>query len=116
MVADIADGMERCTTDFPSSFGNHIGHCEYLRCLFIEEQVVIAKVGTSDVPVEVFRLEIEREYIGQQLTKIARNLRDRFIAEIGWCVETIYCPSLQLSCIALCHHSSLLCLLGLDRF
>ncbi len=64
MVADIADGMERCTTDLPSSFGDQISHCEYLRCLFIEEQVVIAKVGTADEPVEVFRLEIKREYIG----------------------------------------------------
>jgi len=108
VVADIADGMERCTTDLPSSFGDHIGHCEYLRCLFIEEQVVIAKVGTADVPMEVFRLDIKREYIGQQLPQIARDLGDRFIAEIGWCIETIYFPPLQLSCIALSHDSSLL--------
>jgi hypothetical protein len=52
-----------------------------LRCLFIKEQVVIAKVDTADVPVEIFRLEIKREDIGQQLPQIARDLRDRFIAD-----------------------------------
>ena len=40
-----------------------VSHGEYLFRLFIEQQVVIAKVQAAHVPVEILRLHIERENV-----------------------------------------------------
>jgi hypothetical protein len=52
--------------------------------LLVQEQMVITKVRPAHVPMEVLRLQIKGEYIGQQLAEGIRNLHDALVAEIGW--------------------------------
>ena len=41
-----------------------VGHREHLVGLLVEQQMVVAVVAAGDVPVEIFRLDVEREGVG----------------------------------------------------
>jgi hypothetical protein len=51
--------------------------------MLVQQQVVIAEVGAAHVPVEVLRLEIEREDVGQKLLQGGGDFRDALVVEIG---------------------------------
>src|SRR6185437_7327616 len=55
--------------------------------VLIEEQVVIAKVRTAHVPVEVLGLEVEREDIGEDGIERAGDFADAFVIKVGRGIE-----------------------------
>ena len=65
MARDVADRVERGSTDFAGALGDVVGHRKNLRSVLIEEQMVVAKMRPAHVPVEVLRLHVEREHVGQ---------------------------------------------------
>ena len=56
MLCDVPDRVDRGPSYFASALGDIVGHGEYLRGLFVKQQVVIAEVLTAHVPVEVLGL------------------------------------------------------------
>jgi hypothetical protein len=62
-AGDVSDGPYRHSTNLPHAFGNFIGHGKDLICVLIEKQMVVAKVRSAHVPVEVLRLQVKREYV-----------------------------------------------------
>jgi hypothetical protein len=42
--------------------------CEYLCRLLVEQQMIVAKVRPTDVPVKVLRLHVKLEHFGKQST------------------------------------------------
>ena len=65
-AGDVSDGPYRHSTNLPHAFGNFIGHGKDLICVLIEKQMVVAKVRSAHVPVEVLRLQVKREYVREQ--------------------------------------------------
>ena len=53
LLNDGADRMNRCSADPAGPFGTGIGDSEDLRRLLVEQQLMIAKKMSGDVPVEV---------------------------------------------------------------
>ena len=60
------DGPDGCAADFPHTLGNFVGHREELIAVIVEEQVVVAKMVTAHVPMEVLGFEIKTEDIREQ--------------------------------------------------
>src|SRR5262249_10871430 len=83
MTRDVTDRTQGDAADFAYTLGKDIGHRENLVGLFVEQEVVIAKMWPADVPVKVLGLQIERESIGQQCIERAGNI----LGGVGatWC-------------------------------
>src|SRR5215470_8477177 len=64
-TSDVSNRTNRGSAQLANSFGDVIGHCEYLLGVFIKQQVIIAKMGTADMPVEILRLNVKSENICQ---------------------------------------------------
>jgi len=58
-----------------------------LIALFIEQQVVIAEVRPAQMPVEVLRLQVEREHIRKQGVHGSGNIPARLCFQIGGRVQ-----------------------------
>ena len=88
-VRDLADGADRGAADLAHALGNGVGHGEDLIAVLVEQQMVIAEMRPAHVPVEILRLEVQREHVGQQRVERARNIFGRFGPEIirsgEWC-------------------------------
>src|SRR6266436_240402 len=52
---NMTDRLERRATDLPDSFRDGIRHRKKLLSLFIQEQVIIAEMRATHVPMEIFR-------------------------------------------------------------
>src|SRR5579872_5639567 len=65
-AANVADRSNRSATDFAHALGDIVGHRKNLAGLLIEQEVVVPKVRSADVPVKVLGLYIESKYISQQ--------------------------------------------------
>ena len=75
--------MQSDTTNFADTLGHRIGHGEKLVGLFIEEEMIIAKMRAAHVPVEIFCLHIDGEDIGEKRVHRAGNVFRRFRGKIG---------------------------------
>src|SRR6184192_1114372 len=62
---DLANRVQRDSPKLSDPLSDWICHGEKLVGLVVEKQMVIAKVRAAHVPVEIFRLHIEREHIGE---------------------------------------------------
>ena len=51
--------------------------------MLVEQQVIVAKVRSAHVPMEVLGLHIQSEHIGQQRVKSAADMFDSFGAQIA---------------------------------
>jgi hypothetical protein len=78
MPRDIADRVQGSPSDFASTLGNIIRHAENLLAVFVEQQVIVAKVWPRHVPMEILGLQVQCERIGQQLTQRGGDLGDSF--------------------------------------
>ena len=58
--------MDRGSTELARTLGDAIRHGKDLFRLFIEQEVVVAEVRPTHVPVEVFGLQIKDEDVCQQ--------------------------------------------------
>ena len=63
MARDVADRVERGSTDFAGALGDVVGHRKNLRSVLIEEQMVVAKMPPAHMPVEILGLQVEGEYV-----------------------------------------------------
>ena len=66
--------------------------------------VVITKVWTAHVPMEVFRLKVKHEQMRQQLPESTRYLCNCILAESGGRVYLVCFLLLQLSDLTLSHY------------
>src|SRR5216684_3844729 len=82
MLRDIADRPDRSSADFARPLSDVVGHREDSSTVLIEQEVVIAEVPAAHVPVEVLRLDVEREHVGEQFMKLASNLHHGVAAEV----------------------------------
>jgi hypothetical protein len=57
-------------------FGNRIGSGKNLCGLFVEHQVVVSEMRAGDVPMEIFRFDIERKHVGEQGRQSAGYISD----------------------------------------
>jgi hypothetical protein len=57
-----------------AKLGDVVGHREDLSTVLIEQEVVIAEERAAHVPVEVLRLNVKCKHVGEQFTKLARDL------------------------------------------
>ena len=53
-----------------------IGGCEYLLALLVQQQVIVAKMRARYVPVEILRLDVKGEQVGQDDRQAGRNFYD----------------------------------------
>src|SRR5260370_39038473 len=82
MLGDIHDGLAGCGADLARPFRDIVGHREYLVGLLVQEQVIVPECTARHVPVKVLGLDIEREYICEEMTQLLRDLSDRLSPEI----------------------------------
>src|SRR6185503_3210195 len=59
----VPNGANRRSSDLANPLCNGVRHGEQLIRLFIEKQVIVAKVWPAHMPVEVLGFQIEREYV-----------------------------------------------------
>ena len=103
MPRDVADRPDRRAADLADPLGDRIGHREDLVGLFVEQQVVVAKMRSAHVPVEVLRLQVEREDVRQQRSERAADLDHGVLPKIG---RDLACVSVLGACDFLSGHGS----------
>src|SRR5262249_5859071 len=86
-AADVADRAQRGAADLAHALGDVIGGCENLLALLVEEQMIVAEVGTGDVPMEILGLQVKRKHIREQDIERARDLRHGVGAQVGRRIE-----------------------------
>src|SRR6266436_6429329 len=84
-MGDVADRLDRKSANFPNSLGDWIRHGEKLVAMFVEQQVVVAKMRATHVPVEIFRLQVECEHVRQNGVHGTGNVLGGGTCEIGRC-------------------------------
>src|SRR5262245_15827610 len=82
VLRNIADGPDRSPADFAPPLGDVVSHRKDLSALLIQEQVVVAEMWSTHVPVEVLGLDVQGKDVAQQLTKLARDLDHSFATEV----------------------------------
>src|SRR5262249_28534861 len=90
MLRNIADGSDRRPADFAPPLGDVVSHRKDLSALLIQEQVVVAEMWSTHVPVEVFGLDVQGKDVAQQLTKLAGDLDHSVATEVGRALEVSF--------------------------
>jgi hypothetical protein len=62
----VSDGSDRRSTDLADPFGYVVGDGEYLASVIVKKQVVVAKMSSAHMPMEVLGLEVKGEYVRKQ--------------------------------------------------
>src|SRR6516164_11828633 len=86
-ATDVADRAQRGAADLAYAFGDVVGGGEDLLALFVEEEMIVPEVRAGHMPMEIFRLQVEREHVGEQDIERAGNLWHRIGAQIGRRIE-----------------------------
>src|SRR4030095_10930412 len=71
---DLSARSQRDSARLAHALRDWIGHRKKLVGLFVQEQVVVAKMRTAHVPVEIFRLHIKREKVWENRVHGAGNV------------------------------------------
>src|SRR6185437_1148970 len=88
---NVADRPQRQTADLAHALGNVVGYPENLLGLFVEQQMVVAKVWSAHVPMEVLSLHIKRKDIGQNSIELFRDLTDGLGGQVSRGVQNRAC-------------------------
>src|SRR5207302_4730101 len=96
--------MKRCPADLARSLRDIVCHGKDLLGVLVEKQVVITKVTPTHVPMEILRLQIKREDIGQERTQLFRYLHHSIVVKIGWYFQRVWFTCLWQSRNILSHH------------
>jgi len=83
----LTDRPQRKSTNLSNSFRDWVGHREKLIRMFVQQQVVVAKMRTAHVPVEIFRFHVEREYIRQDAVHRGSDVLRRRSCEVSSCLQ-----------------------------
>ena len=81
MPRNVAYGSQRGTSDLACALSDFVGDRKDLVRLFIQQQMVVTELSTGHVPVEILRLYIKAERVGQQLPQHVRNIAHRLAAQ-----------------------------------
>src|SRR4029079_19671633 len=65
LARNIADRAQSWLSDFADTLGENVGRGKDLLGLLVEQQVVVAEMWSTDVPVEILGLEIKDVGVGQ---------------------------------------------------
>jgi hypothetical protein len=103
-AANLSDRVNRRAPEFADAFRNFVRHGKDLIRMFIQEEMVIAKVWAGHMPVKVLRLKIKREYIGKESVESPRNIHDGLWVDVGWSRERGLLAGSELSLA--CHKLS----------
>src|SRR5207249_2039630 len=91
---DLADRSERDSAELSDALSDWICHRKKLIGLLVEEQMIIAKVRTTHVPVKIFRLHIERKDVRENGIHRSADVfggRTRQIrSRREWCVASLH--------------------------
>jgi hypothetical protein len=79
----VADRPERRAADLADALGDRVGHGEQLVRLLVEHQVVVAEVRAAQVPVEVLRLQVQREDVGEDAVHRAGDVTRGLRRQVG---------------------------------
>src|SRR5436190_20844621 len=82
---DMSDLSQGKSSDLSYSLRYWFSHREKLVVVFIQQQLVIAKVRTAHVPVKIFGFHIEREHVGQNSVHGPRDVFGGRTCEISRC-------------------------------
>src|ERR1051326_7328371 len=74
LAADLADRAQRGAADLACALRDRIGGGKDLSGLFVEQQMVITKMRTRNVPMEVLGLHVESEQVRKQNRQRAREI------------------------------------------
>jgi hypothetical protein len=80
---NLADRANRGTANLARSFCNQVCHGEDWIGVLIGEQVIIPKVGSCHMPMEILRLQKEHENISKEQTQNGRKFSDGIAAYTG---------------------------------
>lgn len=83
LTRDLTDRSKGGATDLPHAFRYVIGHAKELVGLLVEQQMIIAEMGSAHVPVKVLGLEVEREDVRQDRIHCAGNVFRGFRGKVG---------------------------------
>jgi hypothetical protein len=89
----VPDRAHRRSPELAHALGDGIGRGVDLIGLLVEKKMVVAEMRSGDVPVEVLRLQVEREVVRQQRIQRSRDVAGRFLAQAGGCVQLGGAPS-----------------------
>ena len=71
------------TTEFACALGDVVRHAEDLPGLFVQQKVIVPKMATCHVPVEVLGFQIKHEDVGEELAKVGRDSGNRVGEEVA---------------------------------
>ena len=80
---DVADRANRRAAELANTFGNHVGRRKKLISLFVQQQVIVAKMRSRNMPMEILGLQVKRKEIGEQCVEGAGNVASGLGAEAG---------------------------------
>src|SRR5215467_14844520 len=86
-AADVADRVQRSAADLADALGDGVGGRENLLAMVVEEEMIVAEVGTGYMPMEILGLQVKRKHIGEQDIERAGNLRHGVGAQVGRSIE-----------------------------
>lgn len=66
LARDLTDRTERRTADLAGPLCDQVGHGEKFGRLLVEQEVIIPKVRSRDMPMEILGLDVQGEHVGQQ--------------------------------------------------
>ena len=75
---DLPGGMQRKPAELANSFGNHISNGKKLLSMLVKEQVIIAEMMSTHMPVKIFRFQVQREHICKDCVHGVRDILCRF--------------------------------------
>ena len=80
---NVTDGANCRSADFSNSLRDVVGHGKQLVSVLIEQQMIVAEVRTTHVPMEVLGFEIKAEHVCQQCIQGAGNFHNGFRFNVG---------------------------------
>src|SRR5437762_12090538 len=83
----MADRFDRKSANLSNSLRDWVGHGEKLIAVFVEKQVIVAKVRAAHVPMEILGFQVEREHVRENGVHGAGYVPGRRTCEIGWCCQ-----------------------------
>src|SRR5581483_5245930 len=87
VLGDVADRAQRQSADLAHALRKLVGGPENLLGLFVEEQVVVAKMRAAHVPMEILGFEVERKGVGENAVQRLGNFPDRRVGQIRRCIQ-----------------------------
>ncbi len=100
--SNITDRMERCAADLAGPLSDIVRHTEDLVSLLVQQKMIIAKVISRHVPVEVLGLDVKRKYICQQSAKGIGNLVNHLAAEASPAAKDSFAGSARVVVFCFC--------------